>query len=315
MLKTIGKAILRIIMICIFLVIMITSAVALDFAYIRYGKNLNGNKNNSLMNLLQNNIIKEKVYVLVTGTNDTLTDFIAVVGYNPATGDISILSIPRDTKYTGKNGRDTAFSKINAIYQGKHIDKLQAEIEKMLDIKIDYYVVFDHKALWEVVDAIGGVTVNVERDMKYSDPAQKLYINLKKGVQKLNGKQAEQYVRYRKGYSNGDIGRISAQQNFIKSFIAECVKPANIGKLPNAAKIGFQYIKTNVTMDTVLSYIEDVAKIDMAKIRMETLPGYPQTMSGVSFYIMNEKEIKELSKEMFKWEKSETTNTASSEEK
>jgi len=300
-LKAIGNFIFKMIMVVIFLVVMVLSTAVLGFAYMRYGKDTNNtNVDNSILNILQNNTPKERVNVLVVGTNQNLTDFIMVAGYNPASGDISMMSIPRDTKYAKSN---TAFSKINAIYQGKHIDKLQAEIEDILDIEIDYYVIFDKKALWEVVDALGGVTVDVgSKPLKYSDPEQNLYINIPAGVQKLDGKKAEQYVRFRKGYANGDIGRIGAQQNFIKAFITECIKPTNIPKLPEVAKIGFENIKTDVTLDTILYYLEDVAKIDLAKIRMETLPGEGRTIDGVSFYIMFEKEIEKLSNEMFNWD-------------
>lgn len=299
--KAIGNFIFKFIMVCIFLLVMVSTTAVLGFAYMRYGKDaISQNGDNTILNIFQNNTTKEKVNVLVVGTNQTLTDFIMVAGYNPESGDISMMSIPRDTKYAKSN---TAFSKINAIYQGKHIDKLQAEIEDILDIEIDYYVIFDKKALWEVVDAIGGVTVDVgPKPLKYSDPEQNLYINIPAGIQKLDGKKSEQYVRFRKGYANGDIGRIGAQQNFIKAFITECIKPTNIPKLPEVAKIGFENIKTDVTLEIILSYVEDVAKLDLSKIRMETLPGYAQTLDGVSFYIMKEKEIKKLSDEMFNWD-------------
>lgn len=303
--KVVLNFIVKTVMICFFLFVMISTTAALGFIYMRYEKDNNvvQNTDNTIINILQNDIPKEKVNVLVIGINQNLTDFIMVGGYNPESGEISMVSIPRDTKYAKAN---TAFSKINAIYQGKHIDKLQKEIENIFDIKIDHYVIFDKTALWKVVDAIGGVTVDVgNKPLKYSDPEQNLYINIPAGVQKLNGKKAEEYVRFRKGYVDGDIGRIGAQQNFIKAFISECLKPNNIPKLPEVAKIGFDNIKTDVTLDTILYYLEDVAKIDLSKITITTLPGYSQTLDGVSFYIMNEKEIKKMVDEMFNW-KTET---------
>lgn len=292
--KIIGKLIVSIFVI----LFMVISTAALGIYYIR-ATDSETVDNPENLGIFTKEEIKEKINVLVVGTNQNLTDFIMVVGYDPQTGNISLLSIPRDTKYTGLNGKDTAFSKINAIYQGKHIDKLQDTIEKMLNIKIDKYLIFDKNALWDVVDQLGGVTVDVGKNrLKYSDPVQNLYIDLKPGVQVLDGKKAEQYVRFRR-YVDGDLGRIKAQQNFIKAFLNECIKPSKIGKLPGIAKNVISEVKTDISIDLILYYLEDVVKIDLGKLRVETLPGYAKNMSGVSFYIYKEKEAKQLANEMY----------------
>ncbi len=289
------KVIFRVILVALFIVVMVISSVALGIVYTRY---VDTSPEGSILNIFDTqSASKEKINVLVLGTNQTLTDFIVVAGYDPETGKVSILSIPRDTKYGKAN---TAYSKINAIYQGSKIDKLKTEVEEMLDIKIDNYIIFDKKALWEVVDALGGVTVDVgPKALKYSDPAQNLYINLQPGVQVLDGKKAEQYVRYRKGYADGDLGRIKAQQNFIKAFISECLKPTKIGKLPEVAKIGLSNVKTDITFDKITYYLEDVVKFQMENVQMEMIPGAPQTLDGASFFIPNKTKAKALANEWF----------------
>ncbi len=294
-LKIIGKLIVSIFVI----LFMLASTVALGIIYIRTTDPNSATNINTPGIMTQDDEPKEKINVLVLGTNETLTDFIMVAGYDPQTGNISLLSIPRDTKYTGLNGKDNAFSKINAIYQGKNIDKLKSTIEKMLGIKIDKYLIFDKNALWSVVDQLGGVEVDVgDKTLKYSDPEQDLYINLKPGVQILDGKKAEQYVRFRR-YADGDLGRIKAQQNFIQAFIKECIKPSKIGKLPGIAKNVISQVKTDIDIDLILYYLEDVVRIDLNKLRIETLPGYAKDMSGVSFYIYYEKDSKKLANEMY----------------
>lgn len=294
-LKIIGKIIVSIFVI----LFMLISTAVLGIYYIRTTDTDSSEELKDAGIFTQEEEPKERINVLVVGTNQNLTDFIMVAGYDPQTGNISLLSIPRDTKYKGLNSPDTAFSKINAIYQGKYIDKLQTNIEKMLDIKIDKYLIFDKNALWDVVDQLGGVTVDIgEKRLKYSDPEQDLYIDLQPGVQVLNGKKAEQYVRFRR-YADGDLGRIKAQQNFIQCFIKECIKPAKIGKLPGIAKNVISEVKTDISIDLILYYLEDVIKIDLNKLRIETLPGYPKDMSGVSFYIYKEKEAKDLANEMY----------------
>ena len=129
------------------------------------------------------------VYVLAMGVNPPLADAIMLIGYNPPTGEVSILSIPRDT-YIPK----VTTNKINAVYSvngGYNKNKKDADYEKaekamlskveeITGIYADYYITVDTKALREIVNTVGGVTVDVPINMKYDDPTQNLHINLKK---------------------------------------------------------------------------------------------------------------------------------------
>lgn len=91
-------------------------------------------------------------------------------------------------------------------------------LEDGLGIPVDFWAIVDLDGFSGIVDAVGGVEMDLTYDMDYEDPDQDLYIHLKKGVQTLNGDQAEQFVRFRYGYAQGDIGRVDGSESFY-----ECV--------------------------------------------------------------------------------------------
>lgn len=242
---------------------------------------------------------------LFMGRNAHLTDFIMLGQYNPNTRNVSLMSIPRDTNV----GNASVDGKINSIYRYKYPEKVVAEVQKITGVEIQHYLIFDAKILRKIVDELGGVTVNVPINMNYDDPEQNLYIHLKKGVQKLTGKQAEQFVRFRKnnddtGYPNGDIGRIAAQQSFIKAMAAEVLKVENIGKVSNLVNIVLDGTDTDITLDVVSKYLDDVVTFKTDRIRVETLPGAGKYAKGPdgytrSFYFHNSEETKTLVNDLF----------------
>ena len=251
--------------------------------------------------------LKPNFTCLFMGKNQHLTDFIMLAQYNPNTRQVALLSIPRDT-YVNKDSVD---GKINSIYMNKYPEKEVAEVEKITGVNIQHYVVFDTKILRNIVNEIGGVTVDVPINMDYDDPYQNLYIHLKKGVQKLTGAQAEQFVRFRKGnngktgYPNGDIGRIAAQQSFIKALVSEVLKPENIGKINNLVQIVLNGTKTDITTETIEEYLGDVVTFKTDRITTGTLPGVDKYMTPpygglpLSYWIYDPEETKVLVNELF----------------
>ena len=212
---------------------------------------------------------KEVISALVCGINENLTDTIIYIRYNVKTGKIAMMSIPRDTYVDNEY---CIGHKINAIYRGKNVVPLISEIENMLDVKIDYYLFFRADMLREMVDAIGGVEVDVAMRMKYDDPTQDLHIDLYPGVQVLNGDKAEQYVRFRSnndytvGYAMGDVDRTKVQQEFIKKFIKTALSVSNISKAPQLINIAQKNTNTNVTAREALKYVSDLPKVDFDNI-------------------------------------------------
>ena len=152
----------------------------------------------------------DSIQVLLMGVSTDnggkLTDTIIVATYDPKTQDASLLSIPRDT-FVGKNPQTgTGMDKINALYQ-KSPEKTLAKVNEITGLDIKYYMVIDNEALIKLVDVIGGVDFNVPIDMVYDDETQDLHINLKAGMQKINGEKAEQLLRYRHGNLDKKTGK------------------------------------------------------------------------------------------------------------
>lgn len=245
---------------------------------------------------------KEEKIVLVAGLHPEgpLTDFIMLAKYNPATGRINAMSIPRDTKVVG-----TIDGKINSAYAKKRdINDLKEKVKDLTGIKAENYVLFDTGAVRKMVDAIGGIPINVEIDMKYDDNEQDLHIDIKKGYQVLNGEKAEQFIRFRKnndgsGYPLGDVQRIEAQQKFIKAAISEVLKPGTLLKLGDLISLGLESVKTDITFGDIFEYLDDIKKFDMANFRIETLPGEGMYIEGKSYYVHESNETKKIVEEMF----------------
>lgn len=239
---------------------------------------------------------KEEINALVCGTNQNLTDTMLYVNYDVKNGKVAMMSIPRDTYVTNEY---CVGHKLNALYRGKNTQPFVQEIEELIGVDIDYYLIFDSKMLHEIVDAVGGVEVDVPIRMKYDDPTQNLHIDLKPGVQVLNGEQAEQFVRYRKGndgsgYAMGDLQRTEVQQQFIKKFISTVLSTKNLTKIPDLINIALDNTDTNITAREALRYSTDVMKIDTSNITSCTAPGEAKYINGVSYFVLDEAKTKTL---------------------
>ncbi len=219
--------------------------------------------------------------------NEALADVIIVGIFNKLEGTINTISIPRDTyvkipserieqlREKGQNAPSGGI-KINAVhsYSGKYGNEyLTKQIEDLLDINIDYYFEINLKAFNEIVDAAGGIEIDVPQRMYYKDPVQGLTINLYPGKQTLTGKQAEGFVRFRQ-YVTGDIQRIEMQKLFLTEFFKQVFNPETVSEnLIEYAVIFFKYVNTNMSLEDAIDYIPYIKTVDSSKITMETLPG------------------------------------------
>ena len=245
-----------------------------------------------------------------------LTDTIMIASYNPSTQKATLLSIPRDT-YVGKNkSRAKSYDKINAIYQKDGAEGTLERVNDLTGLDIKNYVVISNNALIELVDEIGGVEFDVPMDMKYTSESQGLYINLKKGLQKLDGKQAEGLVRFRKSdnnktysaeYGNDDFGRMRTQREFIKAVANQTLKAKNITKIGGLIDIVKKNVKTNINdWSQIKEYIPYAVDFDTDDIQSENIPGDSTRIpagTGLWFFLADEVKTKSLVKELFTNEK------------
>ena len=257
----------------------------------------------------------DKIQFLLLGDNQGLTDSIMVCSYDPKTQEAAMLSIPRDT-FIGKNKkRATASDKINSLYQGKNADAIMEEVSNLIGIDLKYYIVVETDALIELVDTIGGVTFNVPIDMKYDDPVQNLHINLKAGEQLIDGKKAEQLLRFRHNnngtsysyeYGDNDYGRMRTQREFIMAALSQTLKASNILKITELLDIVKENVKTNMDFDSIRDYIPYVVEFNTDNLKTGALPGVSDKCNGVWVFIHDEEEAEKLIGEMFLGIKPET---------
>ena len=144
--------------------------------------------------------------------------------------------------------------------------------------------------------------------MKYTDKKQGLYINLKAGVQKLNGDKAEQVVRFRHNsdgstypaeYGIEDIGRMKTQRNFLKALAKQTLKIENIFKINEFIDIAKKYVETNISFDVIKDYVPYIAEFNSDNLRTEHLPGQPEKCNGWWMYTANESKTAKLIDKMF----------------
>lgn len=224
------------------------------------------------------------------------TDTIMVLNYNPDNKKMNVVSIPRDT-LIDLNGRN---SKINAAYAVGGYPKIKAETEKLLGININYIVKIDYNAFREIIDAIGGIEMKIERNMIYDDEGQNLHINFKAGeTVNLDGKKAEEFFRWRKnndgsGLANGDLDRIENQQKFISKVVDKCTSPLILFRMPKIMSALGDNIETNMSSGEIIGYGLRFINVKKENMSMITAAGTPKTINGESFLIFNKNENKDI---------------------
>jgi len=234
--------------------------------------------------------------VLIVGTDKVAlnTDTILVLSLDTTQHKVNVMSIPRDTM----SNVSRKVKKINAAYAvgGKgNIDQLKTEIRYLMGFEVDNYIVVNLDAFEEIIDALGGVKIDVQRDMHYEDPYQDLYIHIEKGEQILNGEEAIGFVRYRKGYAEGDLGRVKAQQQFIEALAKQVATPATVGKLPKLSSIILENMTTDLTTGELIWFGTKALELNMAEdLTMHILPGEARTVNGLSYYVPKKKELLEI---------------------
>ena len=261
-----------------------------------------------------------------------LTDTIIVASYNPNTQKAVLLSIPRDS-FTGKNTkRAVAADKINAIYNlTRDPMKTVEAVNELTGLDLQYYAIVQTEALIELVDAIGPIEYYVPTDMNYDDTSQDLHIHFEEGFQEIDGQEAEELLRFRKNndgtsfpseYGDNDIGRMRNQREFITAVVEQTVKLENITKLGSILDIASRNLITNLNFDILKDYLPYAVEFSTENLQTASLPGSVPNLSqtnGVSIFVVDEEETKQLVKELFYPEElteegttdGNTTNTAS----
>ncbi len=223
------------------------------------------------------------------------TDVTMIAFFNHEDASFDIVSVPRDTqvklpddlyaKISARRSDVEQIMKINEVpaYVTNKVNETSVQVlESGFGIEIDYYINLNLDAFRFIVDQVGEIEVEVPMDMYYQDPVQNLNINLKKGIQTINGAQAEQLIRYREGYGTGDIGRIEMQHAFMKAFVEQLLTTKNRLNMVNLMSAFMLKVDTDFT--EALDYLIFLDKISADNITLHMLPGHAESTER-SYYI------------------------------
>lgn len=291
------------------LIVLITILIVFVTIFGMYIVKARGNLGLAIKNMLKDVVgDQDPIFVLVMGVSEDisvqLTDTIMLVGYNPDTNQAFVLSIPRDTFVGDNESKAGGFDKINALYQ-KDPNKTVEAVEKITGININYYVTIKTSVLVKIVDTIGGIEFDVPIDMNYDDPSQDLHIHLKAGLQKINGNQAEQLVRFRHNnngstysasYGDNDEGRTRTQREFLKVVMEKVISIRDVDKIKSITKELFDNnnLETDITVDKVFGYIPYAMDFNTSNLQMEQLPGKTEILNSLWFFKADKEETKKL---------------------
>ncbi len=213
---------------------------------------------------------EDTISVLCCGVDNTqkLTDVIMYALFDTREGTVNILRIPRDTFV----GSDFPTGKANAIYGHPKdgmtgIETLKNYLEENWKLDVDYYATIDLAGVRDIVDDIGGVTMNIEQQINYL-PGKVLY----PGEQTLTGEQAEWILRYRSGYSNGDLGRIDAQTAFVKAAIQQVKDMGRMKCIPILMK-HYNDVDTDMPLDKMIAVAGNLFELNVDDMVMHVVPG------------------------------------------
>lgn len=234
---------------------------------------------------------KNQVNILLVGTDNRAnergrSDTIVLASINFRNNDIHLLSIPRDTRVSidgyGKQ-------KINHAYAYGGVALLEKTVEDLLDTSVDYFIKTDFKGFEQLIDRLGGISLDVEKRMYYPKEG----INLKPGLQKLDGHDALAYVRFRSD-GLGDIGRIERQQHFIQAAKEQFLTLDNLIKAPQLIGNFRDCIETNMPVSGMLRVANALKGASPDQFQTHILPGRPQTINGLSYWVAKDDEMREL---------------------
>jgi LCP family protein required for cell wall assembly len=200
-----------------------------------------------------------------TGRSDT----IMVGRLDPLANTLRVISIPRDT-LVDIPGNGT--QKINAANAIGGPDLAKATISNFLDTPIEHYVVLNVHGLVDLVNELGGITVEVPKRMQYMDWTAKLKIDLEPGVHTLTGNQAMGFVRFRHD-ALGDIGRVQRQEIFLRAVLDKALKPESWKHIPKLIEIAQNYISTDLSAQEILEMANFVRGVPKSNQLLTMMPG------------------------------------------
>ena len=231
---------------------------------------------------------RDKATILIMGVDKReddvgRSDTLMIATVDPRLDQATLLSIPRDTrvKIYGRG-----YDKINAAFAYGGVDLTESTVENFLGIDIDHYIMIDTSSFVKIIDAIGGVDIDVEKRMFYEDPWDDnggLVIDLYPGQQHMDGKTAVTYVRYRD--SEGDIGRVKRQQAFMAACLDKVTSPEIVPRIPKILREVIDAVETDMSLRQLLEVAGALKAAQQNGLETDMVPGYPLYIDEISYWI------------------------------
>jgi polyisoprenyl-teichoic acid--peptidoglycan teichoic acid transferase len=213
------------------------------------------------------------------------SDTMIVATLNKEKGTMMMTSIPRDTRVqiSGHPG----YSKVNAAYAYGSERLAVSTVEQYLNIKIDYYVKVNMEGLSDLVDAVGGVTVNNTLDWYNGN------FHYKTGTLTLNGAQALGYARERHRDPQGDFGRNGRQRQVIAAIINKGKSFTAMTNIQDILKALGKNVQTNLTFDDMKTLVTEYRNCRQNITNYE-VKGTPKNLDGVSWVLVDSSEFQHV---------------------
>jgi len=237
-------------------------------------------------------------YQALVNSFEGLTDTMMLVRFNPEAQKLALLSIPRDTRIEIPGHNVGKINEANSVGGPALAAKTVSQL--LGGVGVDRYITINVQGVQALVEALGGVTVYVPKDMKYSDDSQHLYVNLKAGKQHLNGEQALQLLRFRHDEA-GDIGRVQRQQMVIRALSEQALNPMTLARLPQIISVIRAYIDTNLSVEEIFALVAYASRVDRSKMEMLITPGEYGDIEtyGTSYWLPNVAKIQGMMAQHF----------------
>jgi LCP family protein required for cell wall assembly len=226
------------------------------------------------------------------------TDTMILAHYNSENKKVDLISIPRDTLIS-INGRNQKINAAHAIGGVDGVKYAATAVEELLGVSIDYYGKIDYEGFRGIINAIGGIDMDITREMNYDDPTQNLSIHFKKGTNvHLDGKKAEEFFRWRKNNDgtglNGDLGRIENQHMFIGKLMDKIKSPSIVIKIPGILSSIESNVETNMDANEILKYGWIFATIGGGNLSMDTIKGESKYIDNSSYFVYDDVKNQEI---------------------
>jgi LCP family protein required for cell wall assembly len=232
-------------------------------------------------------------YHALVNSFEGLSDTMLLLRFDPEAKKLNLLSIPRDTRTYVEGYGVTKINAANA--NGGPALTAKATSELLEGVGIDRYIRVNVQGVEKLIDALGGVTVYVPKDMKYRDESQHLYINLKEGKQHLNGEQAMQFLRFR--YDKfGDVGRVQRQQTLMRALMEQALNPTTLARMPKILSVIQSHIDTNLSVEELVALVGFAVQTERSNAQMLMVPGRfsDSGPKEISYWLPNRRRIREM---------------------